>query len=223
MAVERVRCRSAKLRGLGGGVTAHEPTSQTCSVVLGPIDALERELAADVAELQRDDPLRPVVVLVGETLLRAYLRRRLAEINGPYLNVHIVTPGELALRLGEIPLILAGQKPLPLLADRMLAQEAALSTSTYFDAVAEHTRVRSSAAPHPRRDPPQRDHAGRAERGRARLARAREARRPRRARAPPRRAEGRPLRRRRRARRRRRRAASVPISCSSTASGIRPR
>ena len=107
-----------------------------CSVVLGPIDGLEREFAADVAELQRDDPLRPVVVLVGETLLRAYLRRRLAEINGPYLNVHIVTPGELALRLGEIPLILAGQKPLPLLADRMLAQEAALSTSTYFDAVA---------------------------------------------------------------------------------------
>src|SRR5688572_31063603 len=107
-----------------------------CSVVLGPIDALERAFAADVAELQHEDPLRPVVALVGETLLRAYLRRRLAEINGPYLNVHIVTPGELALRLGEIPLILAGQKPLPLLADRMLAQEAALSTSTYFDAVA---------------------------------------------------------------------------------------
>lgn len=106
------------------------------SVVLGSIDALERELAADVAALQREDPLRPVFVLVGETLLRAYLRRRLAEINGPYLNVHIVTPGELALRLGEIPLILAGQRPLPLLADRMLAQEAALSTSTYFDAVA---------------------------------------------------------------------------------------
>jgi ATP-dependent helicase/nuclease subunit B len=107
-----------------------------CTVVQGSVDALERRLAADVAELQRDDPLRPVVVLVGETLLRAYLRRRLAEITGPYLNVHIVTPGELALRLGEIPLILAGQKPLPLLADRMLAQEAALSTNTYFDAVA---------------------------------------------------------------------------------------
>lgn len=107
-----------------------------CSVVTGPLNELEREFAADVAELQREDPLRPVVVLVGETLLRAYLRRRLAEINGPYLNVHIVTPGELALRLGEIPLILAGQNPLPLLADRMLAQEAALSTSTYFDAVA---------------------------------------------------------------------------------------
>ena len=105
-------------------------------LVLGPIDALERRLAADVADLQREDPLRPVVVLVGETLLRAYLRRRIAEINGPYLNVRIVTPGELALRLGEIPLILAGQRPLPLLADRMLAQEAALSTRTYFDAVA---------------------------------------------------------------------------------------
>src|SRR3954454_22580633 len=106
------------------------------SVVLGRIDRLARRLAGGADPLQRDDPLRPVVVLVGETLLRAYLRRRIAEINGPYLNVHIVTPGELALRLGEIPLILAGQRPLPLLADRMLAQEAAQSTSTYFDAVA---------------------------------------------------------------------------------------
>ena len=88
----------------------------------------------------------------------------------------------------------------------MLAQEAALSTSTYFDAVAgtpgfgqalHRTLVeirRSGITP------------GRAERGRARLTRTREARRPRRPRAPPRRAEGRPLRRRRRARRGRRRA-----------------
>src|SRR3954469_803358 len=106
------------------------------SIFTGAVDELERRLASDVAELQRDNPLRPVVVLVGETLLRAYLRRRLAELNGPYLNVRIMTPGELALRLGEIPLILAGKRPLPLLADRVLAQEAALSESTYFDAVA---------------------------------------------------------------------------------------
>jgi ATP-dependent helicase/nuclease subunit B len=105
------------------------------SVLLGSVDALERRLATDVAELQRTDPLKPVVVLVGETLLRAYLRRRIAELSGPYLNVHIVTPGELALRLGELPLVLAGQKPLPLLADRVLAQEAAASTAGYFDAV----------------------------------------------------------------------------------------
>src|SRR4051812_41677008 len=106
------------------------------SIFTGAVDELERRLASDVAELQRDDPLRPVVVLVGETLLRAYLRRRLAELNGPYLNVHIVTTGELALRLGEVPLVLAGNRPLPLLADRVLAQEAALTESTYFDAVA---------------------------------------------------------------------------------------
>src|SRR4051794_4070632 len=108
------------------------------SVVLGRIDRLEQRLAADVAELQRDDKLRPVIVLVGETLLRAYLRRRIAEINGPYMNVRIMTPGELALRLGEIPLILAGKRPLPLLADRVLAQEAALSVLGYFHPVA-HT------------------------------------------------------------------------------------
>src|SRR3954452_1513048 len=106
------------------------------TLVTGPIEALEAEFAGTIAEAHRDDPLRPVVVLVGETLLRAYLRRRLAEINGPYLNIHVLTPGELALRLGEMRLILAGATPLPMLADRVLAQEAALAESTYFDAVA---------------------------------------------------------------------------------------
>src|SRR3954462_15969084 len=104
----------------------------TTPVLLARPGALERALAADIAALQRDDPLRPVLVLVGDTLLRAYRRCRIAELNGPYLNVHIVTPGELALRLGEFPLIHVGSTPLPLLADRVLAQEAALSTSTYF-------------------------------------------------------------------------------------------
>src|SRR3954454_5045046 len=108
------------------------------SIVLAPIDCLEQRLAADVADLPRDDKLRPVIVLVGETLLRAYLRRRIAEINGPYMTVRIMTPGELAIRLGEIPLILAGKRPLPMLADRVLAQEAALSEHGYFHPVA-HT------------------------------------------------------------------------------------
>jgi exonuclease V gamma subunit len=62
-------------------------------LVTGPLDALELALAAHVAALQRDDPLRPVVIFTGETLLRAYLRRRLAELNGPHLNVHILTLG----------------------------------------------------------------------------------------------------------------------------------
>src|SRR3954454_13954003 len=106
------------------------------TLTLGRIDALESEFARAVSEAQRGDPLRPVVVLVGETLLRAYLRRRLAELNGPYLNIHVLTPGELALRLGEMRVILAGRTPLPMLADRVLAQEAALAESTYFDAVA---------------------------------------------------------------------------------------
>lgn len=45
------------------------------------------------------------MIFTGETLLRAYLRRRLAELNGPHLNVHI-TLGELGLRLGEMRRIL---------------------------------------------------------------------------------------------------------------------
>src|SRR3954471_14005447 len=106
-------------------------------ITLGPIDALERAFARDIAELQGEDKLRPVMVLTGETLLRAYLRRRLAELNGAHVNIHILTPGELALRLGELPRILRGERPLPLLADRVLAHEAALETDSYFDAVRE--------------------------------------------------------------------------------------
>lgn len=59
-----------------GGAPALMPSPR---LVTGPLDALELALAAHVAALQRDDPLRPVVILTAETLLRAYLRRRLAE------------------------------------------------------------------------------------------------------------------------------------------------
>ncbi len=195
----------------------------TVPCVLGPIDALERRLAADVAELQRDDPLRPVVVLVGETLLRAYLRRRIAEINGPYLNVHIVTPGRAGAAAGRDPADPRGPAAATAARRPHACPGGGALDEHLLRCRRRHPRVRPRAAPHARRDPPRRDHAGRAERGRARLARAREARRARRPRAPPRGAEGRPLRRRRRARRARPERVSAPISCSSTASGIRPR
>src|SRR5688500_19032362 len=103
--------------------------------ITGPIAALEAALAEHVKAAKRADPLQPVVILAGETLLRPYLRRRLAELGGPHANVHVLTAGELGLRLGEHRLIAQGRTPLPVLADGVLAHEAALTTTGYFDAV----------------------------------------------------------------------------------------
>lgn len=41
------------------------------------------------------------MVVVGGTLLRPYLRRRLAELSGAHINVHLFTPAELGLHLAE--------------------------------------------------------------------------------------------------------------------------
>jgi RecB family exonuclease len=110
-------------------------TSPAHRTITGPIAALEPALAEHVRAAKRDDPLRPVVILAGETLLRPYLRRRLVELAGPLVNVHVLTAGELGLVLGEHRLIAQGRAPLPVLASGVLAHEAALTTDGHFDAV----------------------------------------------------------------------------------------
>src|SRR3954454_6284722 len=107
-------------------------------IVTGPVAAIEPALVEHAFAAKRGDPLKPVVILVGETLLRPYLRRRLAELGGPHLNVHVVTPDEFGLRLGERAKIEEGRPPLPVLAERILAHEAAMASPGYFDAV-RHT------------------------------------------------------------------------------------
>ncbi|MFL5821735.1 MAG: PD-(D/E)XK nuclease family protein [Solirubrobacteraceae bacterium] len=104
-------------------------------IVTGPVAAIEPALVEHAFAAKRGDPLRPVVILVGETLLRPYLRRRLAELGGPHLNIHVVTVAELGLRLGERAMISERRLPLPVLADRILAHEAAQASPGYFDAV----------------------------------------------------------------------------------------
>jgi ATP-dependent helicase/nuclease subunit B len=104
-------------------------------IVTGPVAAIEPALVDHAFAAKRGDPLRPVVILVGETLLRPYLRRRLAELGGPHLNIHVLTVADLGLRLGERAMISARRLPLPVLADRILTHEAALASPGYFDAV----------------------------------------------------------------------------------------
>ncbi|MBA3326876.1 MAG: exodeoxyribonuclease V subunit gamma [Solirubrobacterales bacterium] len=100
---------------------------------------MEQALADAVAAAKRDDPLAPVTILVGSTLLRPYLQRRLATLLGGHANVSIVTAGELALRLGEAAMVEADRKPMPPLAARILAGEVARETAGYFEPVAHTT------------------------------------------------------------------------------------
>jgi ATP-dependent helicase/nuclease subunit B len=104
-------------------------------LVTGSRRALEQRLADEVVAARARDPLAPLPVLVGGTLLRPYLRRRIAEITGGHLNVRFITVGELGLRLGQSNLIAAGRRPLPFLADRILAHQVALDAEGYFQPV----------------------------------------------------------------------------------------
>ena len=102
------------------------------SVITGAPAALDAALAAEIRAHKDGDPLAPVTVLAGGTLLRPFLRARLATLLGGHINVRVVTPAELALRLGEPALIAAGRSPITPLADRALAQELARGAESYF-------------------------------------------------------------------------------------------
>jgi hypothetical protein len=97
---------------------------------------LERWVADAVTAHRGHDPLAPLPIVVGGTLMRPYLRRRLAALTGGHLNVRLMTVGELGTRLGHRRLVQAGRRPLPFLADRILAQQVAVEGTGYFDPVA---------------------------------------------------------------------------------------
>jgi hypothetical protein len=89
-------------------------------LITGRPPALEEALGRGVREAQADDPLAPVGVLLGGTLQRPYLQRRLAELNDGIANVRFLMPSELAMGLGERSQVIEGNRPLPPLADRVL-------------------------------------------------------------------------------------------------------
>lgn len=105
-------------------------------LLTGSRDALERHLAEEVDAQRARDPLAQLPIVVGGTLLRPYLRRRLAELIGAHLNVRFMTVGELGLQLGHRRLVQDGRRPLPFLADRILAHQVALESKGYFEPVA---------------------------------------------------------------------------------------
>lgn len=102
------------------------------SLITGAPAALDDALAAEVRRHKAGRPLAPVSILVGGTLLRPYLRGRLAELLAGHINVPIVTPAELGLRLGELGMVAGGRLPITPLADRALAHEIGRTADPYF-------------------------------------------------------------------------------------------
>jgi RecB family exonuclease len=113
--------------------------ANTPRLIVGPPAALEHALAAEISRAKGGDPLTPVTILVGNTLLRPYLQRRLADpgLLGGHINLEIVTFADLALKLGE-PAMLAGKRlPVPALAGQVIARQVAAGAKGYFKPVAQ--------------------------------------------------------------------------------------
>jgi ATP-dependent helicase/nuclease subunit B len=110
--------------------------SMPSRIVLGDLPALEAHLADEIHACKNGDPLAPVYLLIGSNLLRPYLRRRLAAIAGGQINLHLLTPNDLARSLGEAAQASSGRRPLPVFGDRYLARRVSETTATrYFDPV----------------------------------------------------------------------------------------
>jgi hypothetical protein len=62
------------------------------SVITGAPAALDGALADEVRRHKAEDLIAPVTVLTGGTLLRPFLRARLAELLHGHINVRVVAP-----------------------------------------------------------------------------------------------------------------------------------
>ena len=104
------------------------------SIVSGALPELEDALADAVTAAGQGDPLAPVTVVVGQLLLRPYLRRMLAARGVPQINVDYVRPHELAQRLAGARAF--ERTRLSPGAERLLVREVAEGARGYFGAVA---------------------------------------------------------------------------------------
>ena len=99
----------------------HPKNSPSARLLCGPFPALEKELAGELKEIKRDDPLAAVNVLAGSNVLGLHLQRRLALDGIPHANVHFLTFRDLAIRIAPPE---PGQREIPGLAATVLAGRA---------------------------------------------------------------------------------------------------
>ncbi len=105
--------------------------------MVGTPASLEQALAEEVRRHKAGDPLAPVTILVGNTLLRPYLRRRLAELLGGWINIEFLTFADLGEKLGLMAQLTEGRMPMPALAEQVLVRQVAAGARGYFKPVAE--------------------------------------------------------------------------------------
>lgn len=115
---------------------AAPPSDAGFRLVSGQPGALETGFLDEVARVRASHALAPIDVLVGGVLLRPYLQRRIADTAAGLINVRFSTLGELGIRLGEPALAVSGRRPLPAIAERAYAAEAARGCTGYFAPVA---------------------------------------------------------------------------------------
>ena len=105
-------------------------------IIRGPLAALEDRLAADVSAYRARSPLAPLTILIGSTLLRPYLRNRLAELHGSVVNLRLLTIHDLSSYLAVAAAKANGTSLLPPMGDRVIAEEVAEQAKGYFSQVA---------------------------------------------------------------------------------------
>ena len=70
-------------------------------------------------------------------MLRPYLRRRLAELLGGWINIELLTFSDLGEKLGLMAQLAEGRMPMPALAEQVLIRQIAGGARGYFKPVAE--------------------------------------------------------------------------------------
>jgi ATP-dependent helicase/DNAse subunit B len=85
---------------------------------------LEARFVADVRGLRERDPRGALLLVVPSRLLGVRLRSGLARVLGGVAGLDVLTLPELAERVALLPLALAGRRPLPAVADRLLVDRA---------------------------------------------------------------------------------------------------
>jgi ATP-dependent helicase/nuclease subunit B len=105
-------------------------------LLLGELAALEDALRDQIRAIRQDRPLSPITILIENTMLRDYLRQRLAFSENGHINLKVITVSRFAERFTLEHLTLDRTR-MPTYGDRILARNVAeSSTGSYFRPVA---------------------------------------------------------------------------------------
>jgi ATP-dependent helicase/nuclease subunit B len=106
-------------------------------LLLGSVAALEDALQHQIEDIRTDHPLAAVTIIIENTMLRSYLRQRLAFSESGHINLKIVTVSRFAEGFALEHLIRQGRNRIPAFGDRILSKTIAESSAgQYFRPVA---------------------------------------------------------------------------------------